>query len=252
MRGAGRLCNEARLAFMLLSRLPVGRMREAPPLAAAAWAYPVVGAVVGACSGLVFGLAARAGLPPLAAALLAIGASALLTGAMHEDGLADLADGFGGGRGKERKLEIMRDSRIGSYGVIALVLVLGLRAECMAALPVAGMAARLAALGALSRALLPVLMLVLPPARADGLGQAAGGQMAKGPVLAGLVLAVGLAWLAGVSPLFKLLAGMALVALGLGALARRQIGGFTGDVLGAVQIFSETVGLAILAAFHPV
>lgn len=253
-----RRVDEMRLAFMLLSRLPMGRLREAPPLAAAIWAYPVVGAVVGALAGLVFGLAARAGLPPMAAALACIGASVLLTGAMHEDGLADVADGFGGGRGRERKLEIMRDSHIGSYGVVALVLVLGMRAECLAALPVAGMAARLAALGALSRALLPVLMLALPPARADGLGQAASGRAAAGrgaggPVtkpamLAGLALALGLALWVGIWPIINVLAGMAGVGLGLGWLARRQIGGFTGDVLGAAQIFSETAGLAVMAA----
>lgn len=243
-----RRVDEARLAFMLLSRLPMGRMEKAPPLADAVWAYPLVGAVAGALAGLVFSLAAWAGLPPVAAGLAAIGASVLLTGAMHEDGLADLADGFGGGRTRERKLEIMRDSRIGSYGVIALVLVLGLRVECLAALPVAGMAARLAALGAVSRALPPAVMLAMPPARADGLGQAAGGQIAKGAVLAGLVLAAGLALLLGISAIIKLFAVMALVAAWLAWLAKRQIGGFTGDVLGAVQILSETAGLCVLVA----
>ncbi|MGE4480404.1 adenosylcobinamide-GDP ribazoletransferase [Acidocella sp.] len=251
MKLGGRLFDEARLAFMLLSRLPVGRMERAPPLAACAWAYAVVGAVVGACAGLVFWLAARAGLPPMAAAPMAIGAGALLTGAMHEDGLADLADGFGGGRGKARKLEIMRDSRIGSYGVVALILVLGVRAECMAALPAVGMVARLAVLGAWSRALLPVVMLALPPARADGLGQAAGETVARGPVLVGLMLAAGLALLTGVTgaaPCFVPLAGMALAVLGVALLARWQIGGFTGDVLGAAQVIGETVGLVVLAA----
>ena len=124
-----RRVDEARLAFMLLTRLPMGQMAEAPPLAASVWAYSVVGAMVGALAGLVFSFAAWAGLPPVTAGLLAIGAGVLLTGAMHEDGLADLADGFGGGHTRERKLEIMRDSRIGSYGVVALVLALGLRAE---------------------------------------------------------------------------------------------------------------------------
>jgi adenosylcobinamide-GDP ribazoletransferase len=247
-----RRADEARLAFMLLSRLPVGRMEQAPPLAACVWAYPVVGAVVGALAGAVFSLTARAGLPPLAAGLLAIGASALLTGAMHEDGLADMADGFGGGGTRERKLEIMRDSRTGSYGVIALILALGLRAELLASLPVPGMAARLAVLGALSRALLPVAMLALPPARADGLGQAAGGRVAAGAVAAGLVLATGLALLLGVAHFVNIFAAMALAALVVGALAKRQVGGFTGDVLGAMQIFSEIAGLYILAAMIPI
>lgn len=237
-----RRADEARLAFMLLTRLPMGRMEFAPPLAAAVWAYPLVGAVVGALVGVVFSLAS-VGLPPVAAALLAIGAGVLLTGAMHEDGLADLADGFGGGGTRERKLEIMRDSRIGSYGVIALVLVLGLRAETLAALPAGGAVLRMVGLGALSRALLPVIMFFLPPARADGLGQAAGSVVAKLPMLAGLALAVILALPFGVLPA----ATMALVALALAILARQQIGGFTGDVLGAVQLLTETAGLCILA-----
>ena len=247
MSALRRRWGEARLAFMLLSRVPMGRLQTPPPMAAAVWAYPLVGAVVGAASGLVFWLAARAGLPPLAASLLALGASALLTGAMHEDGLADMADGFGGGHTMARKLEIMRDSRIGSYGVVALVMALGLRAACMAALPAPGMVWRLAAIGALSRAVLPVVMLVLPPARADGLGQAAGGDLAVAPVLAGLALAVLLFW-----PFLSVFAVMVLAVAGVSALAKRQVGGFTGDVLGAGQVLAETAGLCVLAVhFHP-
>ncbi|HTQ70374.1 MAG TPA: adenosylcobinamide-GDP ribazoletransferase [Acidocella sp.] len=246
-----RRVDEARLAFMLLTRLPMGRLAEAPPLAACVWAYPVAGVVVGSLAGVAFSLAARAGLPPVAAGLIAIGAGALLTGAMHEDGLADLADGFGGGRTREHKLEIMRDSRIGSYGVIALVLALGLRAELLGALPVAGMAARLAGLGALSRAMLPVVMLVLPPARAEGLGQAAGSRVAKAPVLAGLALAMLFALALGGMAFVEVFAAMALVAAFMAGLAKRQIGGFTGDVLGAVQILAEIAGLCVLAAHAP-
>ncbi|MBU6419523.1 MAG: adenosylcobinamide-GDP ribazoletransferase [Proteobacteria bacterium] len=250
MRQARRRWDEARLAFMLLSRLPMGRMDVPPAMADAVWAYPLVGLAVGAVSGLVFGLTAWGGLPPLAAALLAVGASAGLTGAMHEDGLADLADGFGGGRDKAHKLEIMRDSRTGSYGVVALVLVLGLRVACLAALPALGMVMRLAAIGALSRALLPVVMLALPPAREDGLGQAVGSQLALGSALAGLMLA-GVAALL-LLPSLPVVAVMALAAVGVCVLAKRQIGGFTGDVLGSVQVLAETAGLCALAVqFHP-
>ncbi|MDE1897217.1 MAG: adenosylcobinamide-GDP ribazoletransferase [Rhodospirillales bacterium] len=242
MSGFCRRWDEARLAFMLLSRLPMGRMETPPPMANSVWAYPVVGAVLGAASGLVFWLAVRVGLPPLAAALLALGASVGLTGAMHEDGLADMTDGFGGGRTIAAKLEIMRDSRIGSYGVVALVLTLGLRAACLAALPAPGMVWRLAAIGALSRALLPVVMLALPPARADGLGQAAG-DVARAPVLAGLALAVVVFW--HFLPVFAV---MTLAVAAVSMLAKRQIGGFTGDVLGAGQVLAETAGLCVLAA----
>ena len=94
--------------------------------------YPLVGAIVGLIGGLFFALAVALSLPPLACALVAITAIILVTGAFHEDGLADLADGFGGGRDRDDKLAIMRDSRIGSFGVLALLLSLGLRAAALA------------------------------------------------------------------------------------------------------------------------
>ena len=245
MRPRARL-DELRLAFMLLSRIPMGTLARAPALSDCVWAYPLVGAVVGGLAGLVCALAARLGLPPLAGALLALWASALLTGAMHEDGLADLADGFGGGATKVRKLEIMRDSRIGSYGVLALILAVGVKAACLAALPPAGAWLSLAALGALSRAVLPMVMLALPSARESGLGQAAGGALRPWPALAGLVLALLLAGLCALPHLGAVVLAMALVSAGVSVLARRQIGGFTGDVLGAVQNLAELAGFCAL------
>lgn len=238
--------DEARLALMLLTRLPAGRLRGQVELADAVWAYPLAGALVGAMTGAMFELARHLGLGALPAALLTLAAAALLTGAMHDDGLADVADGFGGGATRARKLEIMRDSRIGSYGVVALILALGLRGAFIAELPPAGMVAHLAGLGAMSRAVLPVLMLVLPPARADGLGQSAGARLSGARVLAGLGVAaiIGVAALPGFVPVAL---GMAAAAALAGWLAKRQIGGFTGDVLGAAQIAAEIAGLALLA-----
>ena len=96
---------------------------------------PLVGLVVGVCGALVTSIAVGGlGLPPLPAALLTIGATIWITGALHEDGLADVADGFGGAFERSRKLAIMRDSRIGAYGVLALILSIGLRAAALAAL----------------------------------------------------------------------------------------------------------------------
>ena len=104
-------------AAAFLTRLPVPAAHvPTGGLAQAARAFPVVGAGVGAAAGGVLWLAAQAGLPPLVCALLALAAAALVTGALHEDGLADLADGLGGGRDREAKLRIMRDSRIGAFG----------------------------------------------------------------------------------------------------------------------------------------
>ena len=118
---------EVQLALMLLTRLPAGRIDPAPTIAAAAWAFPLAGAVVGVLQALVLIAAIGLGLPMAMAAGLALAAGVLATGGLHEDGLADCADGFGGGRSPARKLEIMRDSRIGSYGALALILGLGLR-----------------------------------------------------------------------------------------------------------------------------
>ena len=119
----GRRRTELVSAFGLLTRLPVADLTPpgdyADP-ARAVWAYPLAGLAVGLIGGLVYWLAAALAIPPMIAGVLALGAMVLATGGLHEDGLADTADGLGGGRDKARKLEIMRDSRIGSYGVIAL------------------------------------------------------------------------------------------------------------------------------------
>ncbi|MBC9180481.1 adenosylcobinamide-GDP ribazoletransferase, partial [Pseudoroseomonas ludipueritiae] len=125
-------------ALGLLTRLPTGWLPQhnsAAGFARSIWAYPLVGLGIGAAGGAVMAAGLWLGLPPLVAALWSLAATLLLTGGFHEDGLADTADGFGGGRDRARKLEIMRDSRIGSYGVLALVLALGLRAAALAALP---------------------------------------------------------------------------------------------------------------------
>lgn len=231
---------------MLLTRLPVGRVADpVPPLGAAAWAYPVAGLVAALPPALVFW--AAQGLPVAMAALLALAAGALVTGGLHEDGLADVADGFGGGAGRERKLEIMKDSRIGSYGALALLLALGLRVSGLAAAPdtTSGMAA-LIGLGMASRAGLPWIMQSQPSARPGGLGASAGGvtaasaavAMALG-VLAALLTGHGLAVLLAVA-----IAGLVFVLL-----CRHQIGGYTGDTLGATQQITEIAGWITLAAF---
>lgn len=239
---------ELRLALMLLTRLPMGWLDPAPPLAAAAWAYPLAGAVVGLISGVVFVLAEGCGLAPTPAAVLAVAAGVLATGAMHEDGLADLADGFGGGRDKAAKLEIMRDSRLGSYGAIALGLALLLRVVLLAeVLPHHAPLALMIGAGMLSRAPLPLLMRVLSPARDGGLGHSAAERIGPGAVFAALAIAVVAAAFLLPAPLAALIAvavGAGLVAL----VARRQIGGFTGDVLGAAQVVAELALWLTLAA----
>lgn len=244
------------------SRLPVpagGQGHAMPDFRTAVRALPLAGALIGAGAAAVL-LAARGfGIPSFAAAACAIAALVAVTGALHEDGLADLADGFGGGATREAKLEIMRDSRLGSYGAVALTLSLILRVGALAAIVERGMllaAAVLVFAAALSRTagLLPIT--ILAPARADGSGHAALRPFGRAlrtaaaltaavsllPVMAGLPLA-GAVW-----------AGVAAVgaAYGVAKLAERQIGGLTGDVLGTAQQAAEIAALLALSAMSPV
>ncbi len=238
---------DLRRALGLLTRLPGARHDGAAPLhARAARAYPLVGLLVGGLAALAYAAAAWIGLPPPAAALLAVAVAILATGALHEDGLADVADGFGGGRDRAHKLAILKDSRIGAYGVLALVLSVALQAALLAAIAAPGaVAVALLAGHALSRGLLPAVMWALPPARpeglAGGLGRIPGRAAAQAAVLG-----------AGAAVLFGAWAGLLAVVLALAAVvwlaavARRQIGGYTGDVLGAAQ---QLAALASLLAF---
>ena len=166
-------------ALRFFTRLRVGEPGSSAPLdlGRVAWAAPVAGAVVGLIGALVLALTALLGLPPLLRAGLATTALVALTGALHEDGLADVADGFGGGATQARKLEIMRDSRIGAYGAIALMLALILRVGALAAALDGGFwraALSLTLVSALSRAAALTPLALLPPARTDGAGAAAG------------------------------------------------------------------------------
>ena len=238
------------LATSVLTRLPVGAAPAAEgDVAAAGWAFPLVGAGIGALSALAYFLAQALGLSIAVAALLAVGAAVAVTGAFHEDGLADTVDGFGGGRTRDAKLTIMRDSRHGTFGILALVFGIGLRAAALAAIgdPIhAGLA--LIAAHAVSRGALPPLMRLLSPARADGLGAAAGRPtLVVAIVAAALGTAIGTAVLgpvAGGGAVLVTAAALALAAI----LAQRQIGGYTGDVLGFFQQIGEIVMLLAAAA----
>jgi len=236
-------------ATLFLTRVHLARRLGAPSsLTRALRAFPLVGAAIGLAAGLVYWLAAIFGLAPLPAALLAIGTTAWLTGALHEDGLADCADGFGGGRDREAKLAIMRDSRIGSYGVLALVIGVGLRATALAGLAPADGVAALVAAHAMSRAAMPLLMALLEPARQDGLAAGLGRPsefvLAQAVILGVLLCAL----VTGPFAAIVALSFAALVLAGLETLARRHIGGYTGDVLGAAQQVTEIAILLALSA----
>jgi adenosylcobinamide-GDP ribazoletransferase len=245
------------LALQFFTRVPVtGRLAgwvgfSPAMLRASAAHFPGVGWLVGAVGAGVF-LLAQAGLPGVAgaavAALLSTAATVLLTGAFHEDGLADVADGLGGSSDRQRALEIMKDSRIGAFGAIALVLALGLKIALLATLAGQGaMSAATALLGAhvLSR-LAPLFLIRWLPyvggegaSKAKPLADAIGG----GALLVGVLYALPAAALLllahpplqGAASLVAWLLG----ALYMAALLRRRLQGFTGDGLGATQQVCE-------------
>lgn len=242
-------------SFGFLTRLPLPQGWPSASLSEAMRAFPFAGAVIGGLAGLVLVGLASAGLPDLAAAGLMLALLALLTGGLHEDGLADTADGFGGGRDRDRKLAIMRDSHIGTYGVMALVLGLLVKAAALAGVaqgPALSLIALLAATGAFSRALIVWLMASTPPARSDGVAHKVGQPsdftartaLLAGGVIAGLLILV----TQGLVPMLLILAAGALVAGIFRSLAMRQIGGHTGDICGALQFLVETAMIVTAAA----
>ncbi|HTH17524.1 MAG TPA: adenosylcobinamide-GDP ribazoletransferase [Magnetospirillum sp.] len=242
------LGSELHLACAFLTRLPLPDCGILPAgaLARSMRLFPLVGAGIGGVAGLVFATM-HALLPPLPAALLAVLAGVLATGALHEDGLADTADGLGARGGRDKRLEVMRDSRTGAYGVLALIFSVTLRAATLAAAPTgwAGLGALVAA-AAWSRALIPAAMQVMAPARADGLGAGAGTPDATVAATAA-VLALALCFLGlGLGAPLPVLAALA-AAWGVVVLARRTLGGFTGDVLGAIQQVAEAAMLLAVA-----
>ncbi len=235
-------------AVQFLTRVPVPAWVGHTPdmLQRSVRYYPLVGGLVGLCGGIVYLLASLA-LAPLVAAGLAVLATVLLTGAFHEDGLADTWDGVGGGLDRARVLEIMRDSRIGTYGGAALIFTLLLRVSALAMLsPQAGLLALVSA-HALGRLMVVGVTRVSRYVRAEGLAKpVAEGVDAPGGIIA-LVSGILLAALCGLAGLAALVAAFLATALML-RLLHRKLGGYTGDGLGAVEQTSEVAALVALAA----
>ncbi len=237
-----------RLAAGFLTRLPLSPAGEAAEreLSTAARAFPLVGALVGAASGAALYGAFWLGLHPMACAMVALTTAAALTGALHEDGLADTADGFLGGDTVSQRLLIMEDSRVGTYGVLAIVLSVGFRASILAGFlgPGAAVAALVVA-HSLSRAVLPGVMERLQAVRGDGLAAAAG-RPERNQVIAAAVLGAAVAILIlGPWAGFAAVLAAGFAALAVAGIARRRIGGITGDVLGAVQQAAEIAVLTV-------
>ena len=246
-----RLAADLEVSVMFCTLLPLAPAMPVASgdIARASWAMPVAGALVGALGALAYWMAVRLGLPPPVAAALALAAGMVVTGCLHEDGLADTADALGGDN-RERRLAIMRDSRLGTYGACALLMSLLLRWSALASLADArAVALALVAAHAAARAPLPAFMALVPPARSDGLAASAGpsphGAVAAAGLLGTLVLGLCLGPMATLAALVLLAAAAALIA----RISVKAIGGHTGDVLGALEQVNEIVVLLVAAAF---
>ena len=243
------------IALQFFTRLPIPRWVGFEPgwLHQSSRYFPLVGCVVAAVAAAVYLLAALV-LPAPVAAVLSTAASIYITGAFHEDGFADTCDGFGGGLNPERVLEIMKDSRVGAYGAIGIVCMLGAKCTTLAMLPPSSAIAALFLAHPLSRLAAVSLIWRMDYARAEGKAKPMAQQMRASEfavaALTALLPAALLLMLDAVS--FAMLAASllaaALAALWLARLFQRRIGGYTGDCLGSVQQLAEVaIYLSVLA-----
>lgn len=232
---------ELRTAGAFLTILPVADGPGYRPggLAAAAWCFPIIGVLVGAVGGLVYGLAAWLGCDSWLAATLAVAALVIMTGGLHEDGLGDFADAMGGAN-RERRLAIMHDSQAGNFAIVTLILLFAGRIGMLAdagSPAQAGLALLVAA--AVSRAAVVGVMHALPPARVAGLSASAGQTSARQALAAIGIAALITMLVLGFTAALICLGSAAVITVIVAVLARRRLGGQTGDVLGAVQLMSE-------------
>lgn len=249
--------NATARSVAFLSRLPV------PPgflddddgrLAGACRAFPLAGLVIGALPAAAFAVLIAIGAPALVGGFLVTALFVVVTGGLHEDGLADTADGFGAKGDRDHRLAVMRDSRTGVFGALALILAVGLRASALAALSAGGALAgafAVLAVAAASRAAMGFHWQALEPARPDGLAVAAGrpepSAARQAALIGGVLMAVLAGFGFGLLAMLLALAAMALSTMAMNRIVERHFGGNTGDTIGATQQICETAGLAALA-----
>jgi adenosylcobinamide-GDP ribazoletransferase len=243
MRAARHALTGATLALGLLTVIPVRARTESGGLGSAAAWFPAVGALVGLGAGAVR-FATEPALGAGVAAVLATIVLVALTGALHQDGLADCADALGVRGGREQRLVIMRDSTVGAFGILALVLWAVLFVAALTALPRHQAIATLVLAGAAGRWGAVLHAAAVPPARRDGLGAAFAPQPTSVAVATGVVIVAAV--------LLRPAAGLAVpgaglaVALAVSAWARRSLGGRTGDTLGATVALTEVLVCVVL------
>ena len=244
------LVADLRIGISLCTRFPIGPTASLGDgeVARASWTFPIAGILVGLGGALAYWIAIRLNVAPIPAAALALAATTALTGAMHEDGLADSFDGLGG-KTREQKLDIMRDSRIGTFGALALVITLLLRWSTLADIAEPRyVAIALVSAHASARAAMTAFMHLVPLARSDGLASGAGRPSGQSVAAA---LAIGLFCLLfgfGAKGAMISLLLLAFAGVIVARIAIRQVGGQTGDVLGAFEQVGEAIVLLIAAS----
>ena len=256
------MLHQVRLFFTALqffTRLPIPRWVGYQPewLQQSSRYFPLVGVVVaGICAALY--IVASWLLPPHVAVLLAVAAGIYLTGAFHEDGFADMCDGFGGGLTRERTLEIMKDSRIGAYGAIGIVCLLAIKATALVSLPPATVVAAFLIAHPLSRLAAVSLIWTMDYARDEGKSKPMAQSMSNKEFTIAAVCALlpavacGLLGIVDWSALVLAVLAATASAWFLGRKCQRRLQGYTGDCLGAVQQVAEVaIYLAILSSFQP-
>ena len=230
------------LAVQFLTRLPVTVDYTPERLEATPRWYPAVGVLVGAMVAVIW-WGSSLMFPPVVAAVICTAASVLITGAFHEDGFADACDGLGGGLTRERVLEIMRDSRLGTYGTLGLALMVGGKIAVLAALPPHAVPMVLVAGHAASRASAVWVIASSSYLRDHGTGKpVANGIDAQGMAVIGWTLLATTVALLWAVPVWAVVVGALGLVAGHYAMRRRferRLGGYTGDCLGAVQQCSE-------------
>jgi adenosylcobinamide-GDP ribazoletransferase len=242
-----RLMASLRTAIAFLTRVPVASALDGETIEIAPAWFPLVGAVIGGLSGGVYALGVSE-LPRGLAAALALAAAALVTGGFHHDGLADIADAFGGGRDRAERLEILRDPRHGTYGVLAIVFSILVQFSALSTLGAAAGFAALVAAHALGRAVAVGLALSVAPVRESGLGAVVARTSHVRLALLGIGVGVVIALLV-IGPWGALtVIGAALSTLAVGRLSLAKIGGAVGDTLGAAEQVAESVVLVVVVA----
>ncbi|MDE2445097.1 MAG: adenosylcobinamide-GDP ribazoletransferase [Alphaproteobacteria bacterium] len=238
---------EILMGLRFLTRLPIPFTRtiDPPRLVQAMRFFGVAGGIIGALNGAVLTGLHWLNIPSIIAAILACSFGLMVTGALHEDGLADSADGLFGGRDREHRLLIMKDSRIGSFGACALIMAIFLRVsiyQILLGLPWFTLCLVLAAAGAFSRAMVVDLLWATRPARSDGLSVMAGRPGRNGAlfaiITAGLFTLYACAFVAADAGIWAL-AAAGLLTAAMRHMAIRHLGGQTGDICGAVQVIAE-------------